>query len=89
MQKIEPKTLESDDMGRIKTMPVKRATNQLVKAYPAAITKSFAENKLYVNKYMDAKSKKSETLLLDTSRESQEKQLINFDEYFNYIILLF
>ncbi len=50
--------MESDDMGRIKTKPVKRATNQLIKAYPAGMTKSFAENKLYVDKYMDAKSKK-------------------------------
>ena len=45
-------------MGRIKTMPIKRATNQLVKAYPTAFKKSFAENKELVSKYLDTKSKK-------------------------------
>ena len=50
--------MRSDDMGRIKTMPIKRATNQLVKAYPTAFKKSFAENKELVSKYVDTKSKK-------------------------------
>ncbi len=45
-------------MGRIKTMQVKRATNQLLKQYPTAFTKNFVENKEIVTKYMDAKSKK-------------------------------
>ena len=50
--------MESDDMGRIKTGQVKRATNQLVKAHATAFSKDFKENKELVSKYMDAKSKK-------------------------------
>lgn len=45
-------------MGRIKTMPIKRATNQLVKAYPNTFKKSFGENKELVSKYLVTKSKK-------------------------------
>ena len=45
-------------MGRIKTMQIKRATTQLVKAYPTAFKKSFVENKELVSRYMTTKSKK-------------------------------
>ena len=45
-------------MGRIKTMLVKRTTNQLLKEYPEVFTKDFTQNKELVSKHLDVKSKK-------------------------------
>ncbi len=45
-------------MGRIKTIPMKRATNQLLKEYPTAFKTDFTENKEIVSKYLVTKSKK-------------------------------
>lgn len=50
-------------MGRIKTTPIKRLTNQLVKVYPATFKKDFAENKQLVNAYVSTKSKKMRNVI--------------------------
>lgn len=50
-------------MGRIKTTPIKRLTNQLVKVYPTAFKKDFDENKQLVNAYVSTKSKKMRNVI--------------------------
>lgn len=50
-------------MGRIKTMLIKRTTNQLVKQYPAECKKSFKENKEVASRYLTTKSKKMRNII--------------------------
>jgi small subunit ribosomal protein S17e len=45
-------------MGRIKTKPIKRATNELVKEYQGRFTGDFSENKRLVAGLIQTKSKK-------------------------------
>ena len=45
-------------MGRIKTMMIKRVTNELVKKHNTQFTKSFEDNKKLVSEFADVPSKK-------------------------------
>ena len=45
-------------MGRIKTKPVKRATNELLKEYPDKFTSNFDENKKLLADVLVTQSKK-------------------------------
>lgn len=48
----------SDIMGRIKTMPIKRATHKIFREYGTHFTKDFAANKKLVAKVVNTQSKK-------------------------------
>lgn len=50
-------------MGRIKTMLIKRVTNQLVAKHSAEFSKSFEENKLSVGKFAQISSKKLRNII--------------------------
>lgn len=45
-------------MGRIKTQPVKRITNQIVKEHRGELKKDFNENKKIVEQFVEIRSKK-------------------------------
>lgn len=45
-------------MGRIKTMQIKRVTNQLIEKYRDQFKKNFEENKKLVERFADFPSKK-------------------------------
>ena len=45
-------------MGRIKTMLVKRVTNELVETYPSRFTTDFTKNKAIVEELSNVPSKK-------------------------------
>jgi len=50
-------------MGRIKTMLIKRTTNQLVKQYAGECKKTFNENKEVASRYVSTKSKKMRNVI--------------------------
>ncbi len=50
-------------MGRIKTMLVKRVTNDLIDAHRDSFKKDFEENKKIVEQYAEIKSKKLRNII--------------------------
>ena len=45
-------------MGRIKTVPIKRITHELIKLHPGSFTDNYEANKAVVNKMIIVQSKK-------------------------------
>ncbi len=62
-------------MGRIKTMLIKRTTNQLVKQYAGECKKTFNENKDIVSRYVSTKSKKMRNVIAGYVTRLMNKQV--------------
>jgi small subunit ribosomal protein S17e len=61
-------------MGRIKTMLIKRTTNNLVKQYAGECKKSFNENKEVASRYVSTKSKKMRNVIAGYVTRLMKKQ---------------
>jgi len=44
-------------MGRVKSLPIKRTTLELLEKYPALFSDNFEKNKIVVNKFVEADKK--------------------------------
>jgi small subunit ribosomal protein S17e len=60
-------------MGRIKTMLVKRVTNDLMRAHQEKFTTDFEKNKSIVEKYADVPSKKIRNIIAGYATRLKKK----------------
>jgi small subunit ribosomal protein S17e len=61
-------------MGRIKTMLVKRVTNELFDEHAEHFTTDFQKNKVVVEKYADVPSKKIRNIIAGYATRLKKKQ---------------
>lgn len=64
-------------MGRIKTVFIKRITNQLVKEHAQEFTTNFDENKVIVSRMIKTQSKKLRNIIAGyVTRQMQNREVI-------------
>jgi small subunit ribosomal protein S17e len=61
-------------MGRIKTVPIKRATHEVMEKNSEMFTTDFTKNKEVVNKLLDVKSKKIRNMIAGYVTRLKKKQ---------------
>lgn len=73
-QSFISKTVFTACMGRIKTMLIKRVTNQLMDEHPGKFTTDFQENKAIVEELSDVSSKKIRNIIAGYATRLKKKQ---------------